>query len=100
MKTIKDLLVRLYDSGRLKPDSHINVEHGGVNFNIKPHVICGLLRVRVTARPPSEPENIRVFNALSNTDDLMNHITTLANNLGHPRLKTIKSDVSKSLLNE
>lgn len=100
MKTIRELLICLYDSGQLKPDSHINVEHGGVNFNIKPHVSCGLLRLRVTARPPSEPENIRVFSALSATDDLMNHITTLANNLGHPRLKTIKSDVLKSLLNE
>lgn len=100
MKTIRDLLIRLYDSGRLKPDSHINVEHGGVNFNIKPHVVCGLLRVRVTARPPSEPENIRVFNALSSVDDLMNHITNLANNLGHPRLRTTKSDVSKGLISK
>lgn len=100
MKTIRELLICLYDSGRLKPDSHISVEHGGVNFNIKPYVASGLLRVRVTARPPSEPENIRVFNALSATDDLMNHITTLANNLGRPRLKTIKSDVLESLLNE
>ena len=100
MKTIRDLLICLYDSGRLKPDSHINVEHGGVNFNIKPHVACGLLRVRVTTRPPSEPENIRVFNALSNTDDLMNHIATLADNLGEPGFKTTKSSVLENLLNE
>lgn len=100
MKTIRELLICLYDSGRLKPDSHINVEHGGVNFNIKSYVACGLLRVRVTARPPGEPENVRVFSALSNTDDLINHITTLANSLGHHRLKTIKSNVLESLLNE
>lgn len=100
MKTIRELLICLYDSGRLKPDSHIDVEHGGVNFNIKSHVVCGLLRLRVIARPPSEPENIRVFSVHSTTDDLVNHITTLANNLGHTRLKTIKSDVLESLLNE
>lgn len=91
--------MRLYDSGRLKPDSHITVKHGGIVFTIKPQVVCGLLRVRVIAKPPAEPENTRVFAAFAKVDELMNHIATLSNNLGRPRLITTKGDVSKSLLN-
>lgn len=100
MKTIRELISRLYDTKQLTEYNHITINHAGITFSIKTRVIAGIIRLQVIAQPPAELANSRSFSTIESVDSLLIHITTLANNLGHPRLKTIKSDVLKSLLNE
>ena len=100
MKTIRELISRLYDSNRLTEYRHITIKHAGIAFSIKTRVIAGILRLQVIAQPPSEPANSRSFSTIESVDSLLIHIATLADNLGEPGLKTTKSSVLENLLNE
>lgn len=100
MKTIRELISRLYDSNRLTEYKHVTIKHAGITFSVKTRVIAGILRLQVIAQPPSEPANVRGFSTIDSLDSLLNHIATLADNLGEPGLKTTKSSVLKNLLNE
>lgn len=100
MKTIRELISRLYDSNRLTEYKHVTIKHAGITFSVKTRVIAGILRLQVIAQPPAEPTNSRSFSTIESVDSLLNHIATLADNLGEPGLKTTKSSVLKNLLNE
>lgn len=100
MKTIRELISRLYANDRLTEYKHITVTHAGIVFTVKTKVTFGILRLQVIAKPPAEPANSRSFRVIDSIDILLAHIVALANNLGEPGIKITRANVLNSLLNE
>lgn len=101
MSTVRDLIIKLYDTRRLDQNGSMVININNIKFVFKTTIVSGILRLKISASSFDDKTTpSKIFNTLDLESNVIEYMTDVANNIGRPKVKISQRIVTDILLDE